>query len=275
VTAERIVKLWDVPCETGEGEFSPETSGSIISLENISFGYSDTNILKDVSIHIEKGQFVALVGESGCGKSTVLKLCAGLYEPDGGVGFVKILGRDTRGWNPSAMRSYMSYVTQDTFLYPGTLRENIIGGSDGISEEKIWEVVEAAQLSGFIKSLLAGLDTQVGERGVFLSGGQRQRISVARALCKRGIQLLLLDEATSALDQTTEADMMKAVTNLKDQDRPAILMITHKLANIKDADRIIVMKNGRICEQGTHSELEGLDGEYVRLLEKQKEDVVF
>ena len=300
MNAERIVELWDAPRESAEGESSaPEAGNFIVSFENVTFKYGSgtdsANVLNGVSLNIAEGQFAAIVGESGCGKSTVLKLAVNLYEPD--TGSVKILGRDTYGWNAQAMRSHIAYVTQDTFLYPGTLRENITGGSDNcldnglgnsgncgnsdnsdssavsyVSEARIQEAVEVSQLSEFVRSQPMGLDTQVGERGVFLSGGQRQRISVARALCKEA-RLLLLDEATSSLDQGTEADMVRAITSLK--NRPALLMITHKLANIRTADNIIVIKDGRVCEQGTHAELESLNGEYARLLERQKGDVAF
>jgi ABC-type multidrug transport system fused ATPase/permease subunit len=283
VAADRIVQLWDVPREREGGAAQlPDGDAALLEFGAVSFSYAGDAVpaaetgahhagtLRNVCFSVLPGSFTALVGESGCGKSTVLKLAAALYPP--ALGGVSLMGRPLTDWDMRAMRRHIAYVTQETFLFPGTLRENIMGGADTIPEARFARAIEAAQLKDFVASLPLGLDTVVGERGVFLSGGQRQRISVARALC-RDVSLLLLDEATSALDQTTESMLIDAL--LAWPGRPALLMITHRLANTRNADHIIVMKDGAVCQSGVYDALAREDGEYARLLSLQEGDVAF
>ena len=302
VNAERIVELWDSPREqnligqdlSASGAALADTaaqgdsSSPAISFKGVSFSYGQNGkkspgekaageqVLGDVSFTVKKGDFVALVGESGCGKSTVMKLAVSLYNP--GMGSISILGQDIDRWDLVSLRSRIAYVTQDTYLFPGTLRDNISAGSGEVSrklegsETFLDECIEAAQLSAFVKSLPAGLDTEVGERGVFLSGGQRQRISIARALYKKA-ELLFLDEATSALDRSTEEAVLQGIRRAG--NKPTLIAITHSLSNVRDADCIFGFKNGKLAESGTHETLLALNGEYARLLAGQKEDVSF
>jgi ABC-type multidrug transport system fused ATPase/permease subunit len=294
--ADRIVELWDSPkeqktCAAGirqaEADMDPpdSTEGSALSFDRVSFGYTqETNVIGDISFSVTPGAFVALVGESGCGKSTVMKLAASLYSPQ--EGSVRILGRDISGWDLDSLRSRIAYVTQDTYLFPGSLRDNICAGSmthrNDENEALLEACIEAAQLSAFVKFLPAGLDTDAGERGVFLSGGQRQRISIARALYKRA-DLLFLDEATSGLDRSTEEAVLQGIMRMPDilmpgtmnVKPPTLLAITHSLANVRNADLLIVFKDGRIAETGTHETLLAREGEYCRLLACQREEVSF
>jgi len=273
VNADRIVELWDSPSEQKPGTNKLDSyDGNALCFDRVSFCYTQKeNIISDISFTVTPGTFIALVGESGCGKSTVMKLAASLYTPQDGS--VRIFGRDISGWDLNSLRSRVAYVTQDTYLFPGSLRDNICaGGITNHENEALLEAcIEAAQLSAFVKSLPEGLDTDAGERGVFLSGGQRQRISIARALYKKA-ELLFLDEATSGLDRSTEEAVLRGIMNMK---TPTLVAITHSLANVRNADQIIVLKDGRIAETGTHESLLSKQGEYCRLIARQREEVSF
>ena len=289
VNAERIVELWDSPREQdlfaqdSASGAAPDTSGpGALTFNGVSFAYGSADktagaqgpgeqVLNNVSFTVKQGDFAALVGESGCGKSTVMKLAVSLYNPS--MGSIGVLGRDMAGWDLLSLRSRIAYVTQDTYLFPGTLRDNISAGSSEVSESLMEECIEAAQLSSFVESLPAGLDTEVGERGVFLSGGQRQRISIARALYKRA-ELLFLDEATSALDRSTEEAVLKGIRNMAGS-KPTLIAITHSLNNVRDADCIFGFKSGKLLESGSHETLLAHNGEYARLLAGQKDDLAF
>ena len=277
--AERIAELWGAPKEQeGGADERKSESRTALCFDHVSFNYrqGEEELLSDVSFTVKEGGFTALVGESGSGKSTVMKLAASLYAPR--EGSVSVLGRDIREWDLAALRSRIAYVSQDTYLFPGTLAENIRAGKTGGQEALLEECVRAAQLMPFVESLPAGLDTEVGERGVFLSGGQRQRISIARALYKRA-ELLFLDEATSALDRSTEEAMLRGILQMpgasSTEYRPTLIAITHSLANVRNADCIIVLDHGRIAETGTHETLCGKDGLYAAFLARQREDVEF
>jgi ABC-type multidrug transport system fused ATPase/permease subunit len=275
--ADRIVELWDSPKEQEKDNVlavdRSKTLDFALCFDHVCFKYrqNEENVLSDISFSLKPGDFAAFVGESGCGKSTAMKLAVSLYTPQSGS--VKILGRNVSDCELSSLRSHIAYVTQDTYLFPGTLRDNICG--DDVSQELLEECIQAAQLSAFVKSLPAGLDTEVGERGVFLSGGQRQRISIARALYKKA-DLLFLDEATSALDRSTEEAVLQGILNKRGSQtsgiNPTLIAITHSLANVRNADCIVVFKDGCICETGTHETLVAHNGEYARLLARHKED---
>jgi ABC-type multidrug transport system fused ATPase/permease subunit len=262
----RIAQVWEVPKERDSGDISePVKNAPVLDMERVRFEYGtgkpDNAGLNGVSFRVTDGEFVGLAGESGSGKSTILKLIASLYEPTEGI--IRFHGGDARLWKLEDLRKRIAYVTQETFLFAGTIRENITCGKSGISDEKIMAAVEAAGLAGFIDSLPKGLETEIGERGVFLSGGQRQRISIARAILTHP-DLLLLDEATSALDRKTEGEVISSLLSLP--HKPAIIFAAHRLSAIKDAACIHVVDRGRIIESGTHEQLKKAGGIYAGML---------
>lgn len=231
----------------------------------MAFAYSDKeNVLQNVNLSIQAGETVALVGPSGAGKTTLCSLLPRFY--DVSEGNISIDGIDIRSMKLESLRSHIGIVQQDVFLFDGTIRENIAYGRLGASDEEIWEAARRAQLEELIKSQPAGLDTMIGERGVKLSGGQKQRLSIARMFLKNPT-ILILDEATSALDTETESAIQEALAELS-QGRTT-LVIAHRLATIKNADRIVVVAEGGIAEQGRHEELLQTTGIYSRLHEAQ------
>lgn len=262
----RIARIWEAPKEGESGDVDePIRNEPLIALNHVRFAYdpgkSRVSELKDISFNVRNGEFIALAGESGCGKSTILKLIASLYDPTGGT--INFEGSNIRLWNTESMRKKIAYVTQETFLFTGTIRENIICEKTGISDGNIMSAVEAAGLAEFMDTLPQGLDTQIGERGIFLSGGQRQRISIARALITRPV-LLLLDEATSALDKGTERKVVSSLLSLP--YKPAIILAAHRLTVLRDAVCIYVIDSGNIAEMGTHEQLKRKDGIYAKML---------
>ena len=270
VNANRVTALWDIPTERHGGSSNFDNATTAIKLENVDFAYADgENVLCNVSVCVRPGEFVAILGESGSGKSTMLKLCASLYEPQSGNIYIRDLPMEE--WELSTLRESIAYVSQSTWLFSGTLEENITCGKP-FSAMKLEECLAVSGLSDFVAGLPNGLQTQVGERGVFLSGGQRQRIAIARAIYKDA-DILLLDEATSALDRSTEALVMKGLLSLLKS--PTILMITHHLANVEHVNHIVVLKDGSVVEEGSHEVLKASDGEYARLLAAGRGEVSF
>lgn len=232
-----------------------------IRYQNVTFGYENKEkILTNLNLTIAAGETIALVGPSGAGKTTLCSLLPRFY--DVLEGSITIDGKDIRDITLESLRSHIGIVQQDVFLFDGTIRENIAYGDLNANEEDIWEAARRAQLEEFIKSQPQGLDTMIGERGVKLSGGQKQRLSIARMFLKNPT-ILILDEATSALDTETEAAIQLALSELS-QGRTT-LVIAHRLATIKDADRIIVVADQGAVEQGTHDELIAMQGIYSRL----------
>lgn len=229
-----------------------------IRFENVGFGYSeDRPILRGINLQIAAGETVAFVGPSGAGKTTLLALLPRFYEPTSGR--ITIDGLPLEGMRLNSLRRQIGLVSQDVFLFGGTLRENIAYGRLDATEDEIIGAAAQAQLTSMIEGLPEGLDTIVGERGVMLSGGQKQRVAIARAFLKNP-PILILDEATSALDRHTEREIQEALDALA--VGRTTLVIAHRLGTIRNADRIVVMHEGRIAEIGSHAELLAREGIY-------------
>jgi ATP-binding cassette subfamily B protein len=261
-SAERVFGLMDTPDRIGQREGAEPltvTDGDV-EYDDVTFGYDDEPIVEDVNFEVDGGNTVALVGPTGAGKSTAVKLLLRLYDVDEGA--VRVDGTDVRDVTVPSLRRQMGYVSQETFLFYGTVRDNIAYGSPGATDEDIRAAATAAEADEFIRNLPDGYDTMVGERGVKLSGGQRQRVAIARAILKDPA-LLVLDEATSDVDTETEMLIQRSLDRLT-EDRTT-LVIAHRLSTIKDADQIIVLDDGQIVEHGTHDALLDEDGLYANL----------
>ena len=242
----------------------------LITFEDVSFGYApDRPILKGINLTVRPGETVAFVGPSGAGKTTLLALVPRFYDVDGGR--ITIDGHDIREVTMASLRRQIGIVSQDVFLFAGTLRENIAYGRLDATEADITEAARRARLGEMIADLPDGLDTVIGERGVKLSGGQKQRVAIARIFLKNP-PVLVLDEATSALDTETERMIQQSLEELA-QGR-TVLVIAHRLATIRNADRIAVVRDGVIAEIGSHATLLCQNGPYRRLHEAQATDVV-
>jgi ATP-binding cassette subfamily B protein len=239
---------------------APRLRGAI-AYEGVTFGYTPgRQVLRGIDLRIRPGEMVAFVGPSGAGKTTLCALLPRFYEPE--AGRITIDGHDIRGFTLASLRSQIGIVQQDVFLFGGTIRENIAYGRLDASEAEILEAARRAQMAATIAAMPAGLDTVIGERGVKLSGGQKQRLAIARIFLKDP-PILILDEATSALDTETERAIQSALAELS-RGRTT-LVVAHRLATIRDADRIVVVDVTGIAEQGTHAELVARGGQYQRL----------
>lgn len=245
-----------------------KVDGGRIELVDVEFGYDEERpILKGVSLAVEAGQNVAIVGASGSGKSTIGRLLFRFYDVQGGA--LRIDGQDVRDVTQQSLHDAIGVVPQDTVLFNDTIRYNIAYGRDGASYEDIVAAAEAAQIHEFIMSLPDGYETTVGERGLKLSGGEKQRVGIARTLLKNP-PLLLLDEATSALDTETEQSIQDALA-VAGHGR-TVITIAHRLSTIAEADRIVVLEKGVIVEEGTHTDLLERDGRYAQLWHRQLSD---
>ncbi|WP_066720424.1 ABC transporter ATP-binding protein [Clostridium sp. Marseille-P299] len=253
--------------ENNKGKKKIKKVNGEYEFKDVSFSYDNKKtVLNSFNLKVNEGETIAFVGESGAGKSTVLNLVIGFIKPNKG----KILldGNDLNQINLRSYRKHLAVVPQTSILFSGTIRDNITYGMTSVTDEKIIEVIKAANLTEFIESLPQGLDTIVGEHGGKLSGGQRQRISIARALI-RDPRVIVLDEATSALDSISEREIQKALNNLT-KNRTTFI-VAHRLSTIRNADRIAVINGGRCVEYGTYEELMALKGEFYEMRRLQIE----
>ena len=222
-----------------------------ISFNDVTFNYiPDVPVLKHINLVVNKGETVAIVGNSGGGKTTLVNLLPRFYDVT--KGSITVDGTDIRDFTLKSLRQNIGVVFQDNFLFDGTIRENIMLGDESANEEQLQRAIKLAYLDEFLKTLKDGIDTHIGERGVLLSGGQRQRVAIARAFLKNA-PILVLDEATSALDNKSESVVQKAIENLM-YDK-TVFVIAHRLSTIRNANKIIVVNDGIIVEAGTHDEL--------------------
>lgn len=260
--ADRVFEILDSKDEphSEEGEALPEPVLGDVRLENVSFSYGAQPTLQDVTLHAKPGETIALVGPTGAGKSTIVSLLCRFYEYDSGS--ITIDGHELNQTRKRSLRSALGYVTQEAFLFNGSVRENLLLAKPEADETELWKALESARASGLVCELPDGLDTKVGERGVKLSGGEKQRLSIARALLKDP-PILLLDEATASVDSETERLIQEALEALM-ADRSAFV-IAHRLSTIRNADRIYVLDQGTVVQEGTHRQLLAADGLYAEL----------
>ncbi|MBQ3668864.1 MAG: ABC transporter ATP-binding protein [Clostridia bacterium] len=272
---KRFLEVMDV-----EPEKQPADAGELtdvqgeIEFKNVTFNYDTTQgVLQNVSLKIKKGSKLALVGPSGGGKTTLCHLLPNFYRLEEGQGSILIDGKDIRSLTLESVRRNIGIVQQDVFLFVGTIRDNILYGKPGASEDEMILAAKRANIHDYIMSLENGYDTEIGERGVKLSGGQKQRLSIARVFLKDPA-ILILDEATSALDNTTEVLIQHALDELC--KGRTTLVVAHRLSTIRNADDIAVVINGKITEHGTHDELMAMQGTYYSLysLQFRENDIV-
>ena len=269
-SADRVIEILDIPVEVDHCEPEEELGGKIqnINFKNVSFTYSDgkSNALKNINLDIEAGEVVAFVGKSGSGKTTIVNLIPRFFEATEGK--LLINGKDIKNISLKKYRDLIGIVPQESFLFSGTIAENISFGKANVTMADIIKAAKMANAYEFIKNLPEGFETEVGERGVMLSGGQKQRIAIARALIQNP-EILILDEATSSVDTRTEVLIQKGMERL--MEGRTSFVIAHRLSTIRDADTIIVMKDGDIVELGNHDSLLEKDGFYASLYRSQFE----
>ncbi len=261
---ERCFELLNQPPAIQSKENAEELRSvqNTIEFEHVNFGYKPGSlVLKDINLQVPVGKSVALVGNSGGGKSTIVNLIPRFYDIQSGN--IKIDGIDIRDMTLESLRNKIAVVFQDNFLFDGTIRDNVKIGKPDATDEEIMQALEMAYLTDFIQSQQLGLDTRIGERGVLLSGGQKQRVAIARAFIKNA-PIIILDEATSALDNKSEVVVQKAIENL--MKNRTVFVIAHRLSTVRNADKIVVINEGEIVETGTHHELMQIDSGVYRAL---------
>ncbi len=260
-SADRILEMLNTETDMDENDagISQSIQGKV-QFENVSFGYQDAPILKNINFTAEPGETVAIVGQTGSGKTTLTRLINRIFDAENGR--VLIDGVDVRDWNLESLRSQISTIEQDIFLFSRTLAENIAFGNANATQEEIEQASKEAQAHDFILGFNEGYQTEIGERGVTLSGGQRQRIAIARAFLTNP-HILILDDSTSAIDSATEDQIQKAMRRISQQR--TTFLITHRLSQIRWADRILVLKGGELVDSGTHEELLDRSKDYQRI----------
>lgn len=263
---KRIFEILQIPFFSGK-DVEKEEKPDII-LNSMEFMYANRKFgISDISVEIEKGMHVAIVGESGCGKTTLLKAIAGLNRPQKGEAFV--LGYDLFQCRPEQLYCHLALVLQDTYLFPGTIRENLIAGNRNISLEQLENACKKAKIWEWICKLPKGLDTTLSEFSSNISGGQKQRIGIARAILRKA-DVWLIDEPTSSLDYQTAQDILN---NLRDITRTyTTVTVTHDMSNMSEYDFILVMEDGKLVQTGTHFELLKKEGVYAKLYEKERNE---
>jgi ABC-type multidrug transport system fused ATPase/permease subunit len=265
---ERVFDILDATTETANPKRAKILRSAVsgeVTYENVGFSYApDRVVLRNVSLHAWPGQMVALVGPTGAGKSTLVNLLPAFYQATSGT--IKIDGQDTSQLALESLRRQIAVVSQEPFLFNGTVRENILYGQLDATEPELVAAARAANCHHFISELPDGYDSRVGERGVKLSVGEKQRVSIARALLKNA-PILILDEATASVDTATERLIQEALERL--MANRTSFVIAHRLSTIRKADQILVMREGQIIERGTHEELLELDGLYAKLAQIQ------
>ncbi|MBP5279529.1 MAG: ATP-binding cassette domain-containing protein [Erysipelotrichaceae bacterium] len=268
--AERVITILDAPNQIEDSPGAKELKDvkGQISFDHVSFSYVDgIPVLNDVSFTCQPGEMLALVGPTGVGKTTITELLSRFYEPTSGR--ILIDGVDIKDITISSLRQNISTVLQDTFLFNGTIAENISYARPEATLEEIKEAAKAANIDKEIEAMPDGYDTLTGERGVKLSGGQKQRIAIARAILRRS-PIIVLDEATAAVDVETEQQIRNAINSLA--GKRTIIAIAHRLSTIRSAEQILVIENGTVVEKGTHEQLLELNGQYTRMNDIQKEN---
>jgi subfamily B ATP-binding cassette protein MsbA len=267
-SAQRILEVLDTKIEVADHPNATvlQSFDELVEFKNVCFGYSERQVLNDISFTIEKGKTIALVGPSGVGKSTIADLLPRFYDVTSGS--ISIDGKDIRGYTMESLRSHMSFVTQDIILFNDSIFNNIALGKPDASMEEVIRAAKIANAHEFIIDTEDGYETNIGDRGIRLSGGQRQRLSIARAVFKNPA-ILILDEATSALDTESEKSVQEALNNL--MEGRTTLVIAHRLSTIKEADEILILQDGCIVERGNHFELIEIEESiYKRLTLMQK-----
>lgn len=267
VSIKRVFSILDEPSEISASHKNLPfpVDWKKIEYKNVSFSYGETELIKNFNLTIHKGEQIAFVGQSGSGKSTIVNMLPRFYDPT--LGEILIDGIDIKDINLKELRKHVGLVTQDVFLFSDTIKKNIWAGDFAKENHSIEKMAQAANAHEFILKQASSYETFVGDRGNLLSGGEKQRISIARAMFKDA-PILILDEATSALDSASEKEVQKGIEEL--QKGRTALVIAHRLSTIQNADRIIVMKNGKIIEQGTHQDLLNNKNEYERFYLLQK-----
>ena len=262
VSWERVRAVLDERGSMAYGEGRPSGTGAVaLDVDDVTYRYADSerDVLKGISLAVEPGKVVAVVGPSGSGKSTLTSLLTRLVDPQGGT--IRVDGDDIRDLTHDALASAIAVVPQGTFLFDDSVRENVTLGGD-FSDEQVWDALRTVQASDFVSALPDGLGAQLGERGTSLSGGQRQRLSLARALV-RNPRLLVMDDATSAVDPEVEQRILRALAaHTADNNGPTVLVVAYRKATIALADEVVFLDNGVIADRGTHDELVARSADY-------------